>query len=227
MKHALWFITGTGTGTGKTVLTALLARFLRRDGRRVAALKPVCSGGRADARALRAALPGGLSLDEINPWHFHAAIAPVLAARRERQSVRRAPITAHIRRLQRHFDRLLVEGAGGLLSPLGERVDARDLIAALRARPIIVGRNGLGVVNELRLTLAALPPAAQARAVVVLMTPQRPDTATRTNSRLLAEYFPATRIFRLPWLGRPVDFAKALKNTRVRNRLRKILGDRP
>ena len=227
MKHAPWYITGTGTGTGKTVLTALLARFLRRAGRRVAALKPVCSGGRADAHALHAALGGGLSLAEINPWHFRAALAPVLAARRERRRVGRAQITAHLRRLQKHFDWLLVEGAGGLLSPLGEQVDARDLIAALRARPVIVGRNTLGVVNNLRLTLAALPPAARARAVVVLMTPRRPDAATRTNARLLAEYFPAGRIFHIPWLGRPVDFEKALKNARLRNRLSGILGDLP
>jgi dethiobiotin synthetase len=227
MKPAPWFVTGTGTGTGKTVLTALLARFLREEGRRVAALKPVCSGGRADARALQAALAGGLSLDEINPWHFRAALAPVLAARRERQSVRRAQITAHVRRLQKQFDCLLVEGAGGLLSPLGEQVDARDLIAALRARPVIVGRNTLGVVNDLRLTLAALPPAARARAVVVLMTPPRPDATTRTNARLLAEYFPANRIFRLPWLGRPVNFEQAMKNASVRQSLRGILGNLP
>ena len=227
MKPAPWFVTGTGTGTGKTVLTALLARFLREEGRCVAALKPVCSGGRADARALQAALAGGLSLDEINPWHFRAALAPVLAARRERQSVRRAQITAHVRRLQKQFDCLLVEGAGGLLSPLGEQVDARDLIAALRARPVIVGRNTLGVVNDLRLTLAALPPAARARAVVVLMTPPRPDATTRTNARLLAEYFPANRIFRLPWLGRPVNFEQAMKNASVRQSLRGILGNLP
>jgi dethiobiotin synthetase len=225
MKNAPWFITGTGTGTGKTVLTALLARFLRQDGRRVAALKPVCSGGRADARALHAALAGGLSLDDINPWHFRAALAPLLAARREGRSVRRADLMAHIRRVQPQFDRLLVEGAGGLLSPLGEQVDARDLIAALRARPVIVGRNTLGVVNDLRLTLGALPPAARARAVVVLMTPRRPDAATRTNAALLAEYFPAGRIFRIPWLGRPVHFERALKHAGVCNSLRKILGD--
>jgi dethiobiotin synthetase len=225
MKHAPWFITGTGTGTGKTVLTALLAHFLRRAGHRVAALKPVCSGGRDDARALQSALAGGLSLDEINPWHFRAAIAPLLAARRERRSVRRADLTAQIRRRQKQFDRLLVEGAGGLLSPLGEQVDARDLIAALRARPIIVGRDVLGVVNDLRLTLAALPPAARAAAVVVLMAPQRPDAATRTNARLLAEYFPAGRIFRIPWLGRPIDFEQGLKKARVRNSLGGILGD--
>ena len=50
MKRTL-FITGTDTGVGKTVLTALLARFLRARGVHAAALKPVCSGGRDDARS--------------------------------------------------------------------------------------------------------------------------------------------------------------------------------
>ena len=79
MTHT-YFITGTDTGVGKTVLTSLLTRFLRAGGVPAAALKPICSGGRADARALHAAMNGALSLDEINPWHFRAAVAPALAA---------------------------------------------------------------------------------------------------------------------------------------------------
>ena len=77
-----FFITGTDTGTGKTVLTALLVKFLRGRGVHAAALKPICSGGRSDARKLFAVMDGSLPLDKINPWHFRAAIAPLLAARR-------------------------------------------------------------------------------------------------------------------------------------------------
>ena len=75
MKSAPHFITGTNTGVGKTVLAALLARFLRQSGLNVAACKPVCSGNRDDARRLADALGGALSLDEINPWHFRAPLA--------------------------------------------------------------------------------------------------------------------------------------------------------
>ena len=103
----MFFITGTDTGAGKTVLTALLTRFLRNRGLNVAALKPICSGGRNDARALRAALNGALSLDEINPWHFRAPIAPLLAARRERKRVRLAEVLTHVRAMQKRFDVLL------------------------------------------------------------------------------------------------------------------------
>ena len=173
MKRTL-FITGTDTGVGKTVLTALLARFLRARGVHAAALKPVCSGSRDNVRKHFAALDGALPLDEINPWHFRAPLSPLLAARREKKSVKLPQVLAHVRAVQKRFDVLLVEGAGGLLSPLGENFDSRDLITALRATPIIVAQNKLGAVNHILLTLGALPRGAAATARVILMSPPKP-----------------------------------------------------
>jgi dethiobiotin synthetase len=223
MKRTTFFITGTDTGVGKTVLTALLARHLRERGVNAAALKPICSGGRADARALRAAMKGALTPDEINPWHFRAPMAPLLAARRERRQVRLADVLAHVRAMQKRCDVVLIEGAGGLLSPLGEKFDSRDLIAALRATPMVVCPNRLGAVNQVLLTLAALPQSASCRVRVVLMSPSKPDASTSTNAGLLAEYFDARRIFEVPWLGRRPDAGKVLKDSRVRRALR-VLG---
>ena len=194
------FITGTDTGVGKTVLTALLAQFLRERGVNAAALKPICSGGRNDARALHAALAGVLTLDEINPWHFRAAIAPLLAARLEKKSVKLAQVLMHIRATQKKFNLLLVEGAGGLLSPLGEDFDSRDLMVVLRATPIIVAPNKLGAVNHVLLTLEALPKNLRAKAQVVLVSPPKPDAATAANAKLLEQFLSAGKIFTLPWL---------------------------
>ena len=223
MKRTTFFITGTDTGVGKTVLTALLARHLRERGVNAAALKPICSGGRDDARALRAAMNGALTPDEINPWHFRAPIAPMPAARRERKQVTPADVLAHVRTMQKRFDVLLVEGAGGLLSPLGENFDSRDLIAALRATPMVVCPNRLGAVNQVLLTLAALPQSASGRARVVLMAPPKPDAATNTNAGLLAEFFDVKRIFELPRLGRRPDTGKVLKDVHVRRTLQALV----
>ena len=223
MKRTMFFITGTDTGVGKTVLTALLARHLRERGVNAAALKPVCSGRRDDARALRAAMNGALTPDEINPWHFRATLAPLLAARRERRRVGLADVLAHIRTMQRRFDVLLVEGAGGLLSPLGENFNSRDLIAALRATPMIVCPNRLGAVNQVLLTLAALPRSAFCRARVVLMSPSKPDASTSKNVSLLAEFLDAKKIFCLPWLGGCFDPEKVLKDSRVRRTFRVLV----
>jgi dethiobiotin synthetase len=219
MKQKL-FITGTDTAVGKTMLAALLTWFLRERGVNAAALKPICSGGRADARALRAAMDGALTLDEINPWHFRSPIAPLLAAKLEKKSVRLAQVLAHIRVLQRRFEVLVVEGAGGLLSPLGENFDSRDLIAALHARPIIVAPNQLGAVNHVLLTLEALPQDLRAKARVVLVSPPRSDAATKSNAKLLAE-FTSAKIISLPWFDIKVS---AAKGPRVRQTLRALAG---
>ena len=218
----MFFITGTDTGAGKTVLTALLARFLRKRGANVAALKPVCSGGRDDARILRVASADVLTLDEINPWHFRAPIAPLLAARRERRRVKLAEVLAHVHAMQKRFDVVLIEGAGGLLSPLGENFDSRDLLTALPATPIVVGPNRLGGVNQILLTLGALPKSFQRKARVVLMSPRKPDTATASNTKLLAEFFDAKRIFTLPWPGRQFAVEQVLRNPAVSRPLRAL-----
>jgi len=218
----IYFITGSDTGVGKTVLTALWTAFLHGRGVAVAAFKPLCSGGRADALALHTALGGGLTLDEINPWHFRAPLAPVLAARCEKKTVKLAQVCAHIRTQSAKFDTVLVEGAGGLLSPLGEDFDSRDLIAALRAHPIIVAPNKLGVVNHVRLTLEALPKKQRSKAIVVLMSPAKPDAATSTNLKLLEEFVPAKKILPFPWLGQNFSTAQALKNPRVKRALQKL-----
>jgi dethiobiotin synthetase len=225
MQPTILFITGTDTGVGKTVLAALLTRHLRERGLNVAALKPVCSGGRDDARLLRKASGGVLPLDEINPWHFRTPVAPLLAARRERRRVKLSQVVAHIRRLPKRFKVLLVEGAGGLLSPLGDDFDSRDLMAALRATPIIVGSNRLGAVNQILLTLEALSRGMTARARVVLMSPPKPDASTKTNTGLLAEHFDGKRIFQLPWLGGQFDWARASGNSQVPKTLQQLASE--
>jgi len=214
-----FFITGTDTGVGKTVLTALLAQYLCQHSVKVAALKPVCSGGRDDAEKIFAALGGALALDEINPWHFRAAIAPSLAAKLEKKPVKLAEVLAHIRATRKKFDVTLVEGAGGLLSPLGENFDSWDLILALRAKPIIVAQNKLGAVNHILLTLAVLPKNYRAKARIILMSPAKPDAATKTNAKLLGEFFPAGKIFTLPWLGKNFEPAIALKTPQLKRTL--------
>ncbi len=216
---AIIFITGTDTGAGKTVLATLLTRHLRDRGMHVAALKPLCSGGRDDAVALWTAAGKVLALDEVNPWHFRAALAPVLAARREAKQVRLAEVVKHIRRVSRDFEVVVVEGAGGLLSPLGEDFASRELIVALKAAPIIVSPNRLGAVNHIRLTLEALPARLAARAQVVFFDLPKPDSATRTNAALLGEFVEPLRIHQFPWLGAKVQ----LNGIPLRGRLRVVL----
>jgi dethiobiotin synthetase len=191
-------VTGTDTGVGKTVFTALLAHSLNQQRTSVAALKPISSGRRDDARTLQRASGGALKLDEINPWHFRAALSPLLAARKERRKVTLREVVSHVHRIALRFPVALVEGAGGLLSPLGEGFSTRELIGALSAEVVVVARNQLGVVNHARLTLEALPPLTRARSKIVLMSPWRSNAASRTNAALLAEFVGETHVFNIP-----------------------------
>lgn len=199
----IYFITGTDTGVGKTVLTALLVRHLRADGIRAVAVKPLCSGGREDAEALRRAQGGLLTLDEINPWHFRAPLAPVLAARLEGRKILKQELLSYLGAWAARCDVLLVEGAGGLLSPLGKGFDVRDLISKLSARAIVAAPNRLGTVNQVRLVLAALPVVSARISRVALMSTGPSNRATRTNAELLAEYMAASRIALIPRVNWP------------------------
>ena len=126
--------------------------------------------------------------------------------------------------MARRFDAVVVEGAGGLLSPLGENLNARDLIIALSAVPIIVCPNRLGVVNHALLTIEALPRVIARRAPLVLMSPRRPDLASRTNPRLLSEILGPDRVHAFPWLPVAGASGRALASVRVRHVLEALLA---
>ncbi|MGH7942446.1 MAG: dethiobiotin synthase [Limisphaerales bacterium] len=202
----IFFVSGTDTAVGKTVLTVLMTRYLRSRGINAAALKPICSGGRADARAMARANDGLLSLNQINPWRFKRPIAPALAARLEGICLNLPTVAARAKAIQRRFDILFIEGAGGLLSPLGRNFNSRDLIARLDAVPIIAAPNRLGVVNHVLLTLEALPLKFRARARVVLLSFGKADASRNSNQNLIAEFFDRKRIFS----AADPDFAAAL-----------------
>ena len=194
-------ITGSDTGVGKTVLTAWLTRRLRAEGVNAVALKPICSGGRADARALHRANGRALGLDEVNPWHFPAALAPILAARRAGRRIQLDQVMTWIRTVSSAHEMVLMEGAGGLLSPLGEGFDTRDLIRELSAIPVVVVPNRLGAVNQARLVIEALPAPARPKALGVFAAVCGAGTAARWNPSLLQEHFPGLPLTLLPWVA--------------------------
>ena len=215
-------ITGTDTGVGKTLLTAQLTRHLRTQGVKVAALKPLCSGGRDDARALHRVLDGALPLDEINPWFFRAPLTPLLAARMENRRVSLREVVTQVRGVAKQFEVVLVEGAGGLLSPLGEDFSTRELIGALDAEVFIAAPNRLGVVNHLRLTVEALPSRFAQRARIILMSPKKSGAASRTNLPLLAEFMDGKRVIEFPFLPNLKNLSPSATN-RVRRALASLL----
>ena len=223
-KQQFLVVTGTGTGVGKTVLSGLLIRRLLRLGQTVRAFKPLCSGGRGDARVLEAALGGIQTLDEINPWHFEAPLSPALAAQLERRPVTLEAVFAHIRQHSKQSELTLVEGAGGLLSPLTVDGDTRDLIVRLKARLLIVASNRLGVIHDVRATLGCLPPSLRSSIPVVLMAPATADASTARNARSLSEYHPADRIVEIPRVSPEIQSGARSPSVALNRKLDQILS---
>jgi dethiobiotin synthetase len=191
------FITGTDTGVGKTYVAALIARALAAAGRRVGVYKPAASGCRAeigklisdDAVALwnAAGRPG--ELDRVCPQCFATPLAPHLAAAVEGKSLDAGLLREGLEYWRQRSDVLLVEGAGGLMSPMGEKEYVADLAHDFGFPLLVVSRNVLGTINQTLQTLIAASAYRGGIAVagVVLNNPNlmTDDASLQTNYKEL------------------------------------------
>lgn len=192
------FITGTDTGVGKTLLTAMLLHHLRQSGVHALAMKPFCSGDRTDVELLRRLQDGELQPDEINPFFFRDPVAPLVAARNEQRRVTHSQVIAAVGLIADRCDQLLIEGAGGVLVPLGETFSVLDLIARSKCRVLIVSRNRLGMINHTLLTVAALQSRGIRQLKVVVVQPKDPDISSRSNILIMNELLGHVPILALP-----------------------------
>jgi dethiobiotin synthetase len=220
------FITGTDTGVGKTLLTGLLLDHLRQSGCHALAIKPFCSGSRADTEFLHAVQDGELTFDEITPFFFAEPLAPLVAARRHRRSIRLPEVLRQINRIASRCQCLLIEGIGGLLVPLGKGFTVRDLIARLDCEIVLVSCNRLGTINHTLLTVQALKTLANKGLKTVLMSHKYKDASMHSNQVILTELLAPTPVLAVPFLGAKMERFGALKKNRrkVQKTLARILG---
>ena len=202
MAAKIVFITGTDTGAGKTVLTALALCHLQSRGERAAALKPFCSGSWEDTDFIRGLHRPPLRRVEVTRWFFKAPMTPLLAARLENQSVSLSEAIDEVAHRAADLDCLLVEGAGGLLAPLGNGFSAIDLIRELRAEVVIAARNKLGVINHALLTVRQLQTQGIRHWQLALMGGKL-DESSESNLEALAECLKtdSARLHQIPELS--------------------------
>ncbi len=158
------FVTGTDTGAGKTLVAGALLRAFAGSGLRAAGMKPVASGCNAvaqdraneDVAALNAASNVRAPLDLVNPYCFEPAIAPHIAARAAGVVIDLQLIRENYVALTRLADRVVVEGAGGLLVPLDDTEDFADLARVLDIPVLLVVGLRLGCLNHALLTAEAI-----------------------------------------------------------------------
>lgn len=156
------FITGTDTGVGKTYIGCQLARLWRERGVDFTVRKPTESGcsereGRlfpADAFKLKEASLSAEPLEKICPYPFRAPLAPPQAARLEGKRLVLSLLVFSCQKIS--TSRLLVEGAGGFLSPIAEDGLNADLALALQAKVLLVAEDRLGAIHQVLATLEAI-----------------------------------------------------------------------
>jgi dethiobiotin synthetase len=193
------FITGTDTGVGKTYVGSLIARSLVAAGYRVGVYKPAASGchmqnGKLvsdDAVALWNAADRPGDFDHVCPQRFAAPLAPHLSARVEGKQLDPNLLRDGIEYWRKRSEIVLVEGVGGLMSPLGEREYVADLAEAFGYPLVIVSRDALGTINQTLQTLIAAAAFHKGLPVagIVLNHPSFPSTddiSLATNRNELA-----------------------------------------
>ncbi len=196
------FIVGTDTGVGKTTVAAALLRRARRQGLSPVPWKPVetgCTPDAADALRLRAAAGrDDLTVEEVCPYRFALPVAPALAAN--------VPLTltgmvAHLRAVESKGDFLVVESAGGLLSPYASGLTSADLAAAVGLPVLLVARNALGTINHTALALAEIRRRGLPLAGVILVDTDGKATPDRAhNARLIEELTGVRPLAALPFV---------------------------
>jgi dethiobiotin synthetase len=183
------FVTGTGTGVGKTFVCRLMLRALAGLGTRAAAYKPVCCGGREDAVALRDAGCPGPSLDEVNPLWLQTPAAPLVGAQFENREIDPAALAAGLAAVARHAEHVLVEGAGGWEVPLAPGTSMADLAVRLGLPVLVVVDNRLGALNATILTVRAIQARGLPVAGLVLNhLEEERDVASVTNRSVLESW---------------------------------------
>jgi dethiobiotin synthetase len=182
--RGIMVVTGTDTGVGKTIVTAALAAAATAAGLRVAVVKPAQTGDDNDAGTVtRLANP----TTTTTLASFPDPLAPLAAARvAGMDPLDLFAITDTVKEIAAGHDLTLVEGAGGLLVPLGLRPSGQawtiaDMTVALDAPAVVVSRAGLGTLNHTALTLEALERRGIAGRVVIGAWPQRPELVHFTN----------------------------------------------
>jgi dethiobiotin synthetase len=175
------FITGTGTGVGKTVVTAALAAFLKSRGEDVCVYKPIQTGSPdasqpEDPTQIKTWL--GDDVETACSYCFPEPLAPYAADLEK--TIRSGKILEDFKALQRKHRIVLVEGAGGVRVPVAKHLEMIDLIRMLQLPVVVVTHPHLGTINHTLLTVEALlTQRLEVKGVVISGAPT--DTATHSE----------------------------------------------
>jgi dethiobiotin synthetase len=177
------FVTGTGTGVGKTVVATAICAALATSGERVAAFKPVVTGlddplgeWPRDHELLARVASAGQTPADIAPYRFGPPVSPHFAAELAGETIEPSRLVEKARAAGAGADALICEGVGGLLVPITPGYLVRDLAVDLGLPLVVTAKTGLGTINHTMLTVEAAR-AAGLEVTGVVMSPWPDDPA--------------------------------------------------
>lgn len=205
-----FFITGTDTGVGKTIIAGALIKTLGLMGLKAGGMKPIESGCSREGRVLipfdGMFLKQTARMDEpisvITPCCFETPLAPLPASELELKKISIPLIRNAFARLSLKYDAMVVEGIGGLLVPIRKNYTVLDLAEELGLPLIVVAKPGMGTINHTMLTVNyALSQGLDVAGVIVNYSMQPENSlAEKTNPKLLSQICPVPVIGLFPYM---------------------------
>jgi dethiobiotin synthetase len=208
-------VVGTDIAVGKTWVTCAIARALREAGQQVVAVKPIETGcdelSGQDEDGVRLAEATGQVAPRHSLLRLPGHAAPAVAAASSGTEIDYDNLISRMRSLATPDTLLLVEGAGGLLSPLTWSDNHLDLAHSLDARVLLVAADRRGTINHTLLSLRVLGIEKVPVVGVVLNQPELPAAGTRGNAASLVRLVEHVPIVTVPHLADPGLAAEAVK----------------
>lgn len=211
-----FFITGTDTGVGKTIVTAAILRSFIKKGLKVGAMKVIETGCLnkdgillpEDGMFLRDMAEMNDPFDLVTPIKFENPLSPLVASRIENREVELHRIFKSLETLKKKYDYLFVEGIGGVMVPLIKEEKkksfyfVRDLIKDMQLPAVVVTRPSLGTINHTLLTMEALKnkKIPIKGFIINFSEPAKNDIAEKTNPQILKELVDVPCLGILPYL---------------------------
>ena len=206
-----YFITGTDTGVGKTLIGGAITRALVRSGRRVGVLKPFETGCRLqgnrlvpeDAVFLKEMSGCQEDISTVCPYCLKHPLAPWVAATIENVEIEVERIKSIFLEMQRKYDVVLVEGAGGLMVPIDGNLLILDLVKILDIPLIIVSRLSLGTINHTLLTVKqARSSGIEIAGIVLNQVFAVTGKAEETNPYVIRKFSGAPILGQIPFISK-------------------------
>ena len=183
------FVSGSDTGVGKTFFTERLIRLLKP--LHVAGYKPIACGDREDAKLFLETMDcKELALDDINPCFLKNPLAPQVATKMEKREINFLLLDEKLEKLKSRFPLLLIEGAGGLLTPITSELTMRDLAKRWNCSVILVVPNRLGALSQARCVVECVEHERLELEALVLNPTEADKMVQQTNFEVLNKLWP-------------------------------------